>query len=740
MLGLAFAAAACSKSPKGEQSSLFGPQPTEAAAAKSSPTRSPTKPALTVQQQMAVAAELLRAGSFDEAASAYTAAASEAKDASVQPEAVLGAGIAKYSSGDRAASVELLRSALAKAPAQSDTARRSAYLLAVRLNDDTSSTAQQSAAEAVKVLAPYTAAADSNALLPYTLVEYARALDASGDAAGAAASWDRALALPAASSSLRTTVYQQRIAASKAHHDDASTLHWLTLLANATGLSATRYELATLARKTGDEATWAAQLQTIVRDIPGSALAHKAVAGLKAAGYTVDAGQEGLVDYRNSLYDDAEKVLTAAIAEPGQTPAGMAFHTFYLAAVEEDRGKLNDAVRFYDQAADIGADSPYTHRAKYWAARVLENSGDVKAASARYVDLVAHGPAGEFTSEAAFRAGYTLYKAGDDAGAVAAWNALGVSNDSRVLYWKGRSFADLKDEVDAKAAYAAAVAAGPMEFFGLQAALALGTATPLDVSYKQRTLTTTIDWIAIGTWLSTVEPGALPGSPPTAARDLAAVGLRARAARVLLDAGDGANAWRLLELAHEARYIGLTDIAARLAVRLRQAIGVPVSEAPRALLRVLYPLDYVTQLSSESKKNGLDPLFVAAMVRQESFWQPDAGSSAGALGLTQVIPVTGNGIAAQLHISGFVPDDLFRPAVSLQFGAYYLGGELKSYGSAEAALAAYNAGPGNAARWVDSAGGDASPADFVEDVDIDETQHYVQYIFEHYAAYLKAYR
>jgi soluble lytic murein transglycosylase len=64
---------------------------------------------------------------------------------------------------------------------------------------------------------------------------------------------------------------------------------------------------------------------------------------------------------------------------------------------------------------------------------------------------------------------------------------------------------------------------------------------------------------------------------------------------------------------------------------------------------------------------------------------------------------------------------------------------LKSYGSAQAALAAYNAGPGNAARWVGAAGAKASPADFAEDVDIDETQHYVQYIFEHYAAYLKAY-
>ncbi|MEO9256721.1 MAG: tetratricopeptide repeat protein, partial [Tepidiformaceae bacterium] len=515
LLALTSAAAACSKNPKAGESNAFLPGQ-RTTLALPSPTPSPTKPALTVPQQMAAASELLRAGSFDEAASAYAHAATASKDASVQADAALGGGIAEYSTGNREASAELLRTALAKAPAQSDTARRSAYLLAVRLNDDTGSTRTQTATEALKVLQPYTSAADTDALLPYVLVEYARALDATGDTAGAGTNWDRALALPGASSSLQATVYQQRVAASKAHNDDAATLHWLRLLANATGSSATRYELATLARATGDDATWAAQLQTIVRDSPGSALAPKAVADLKAAGYAVDAGQEGLVDYRNSLYDDAATVLTAAIAEPGQAPAGMAFRTFYLAAVDEDTGKLDDAVHFYDQAADIGADSPYTHRAKYWAARVLENSGDVKAASARYVDLVLHGPAGEFTSEAAFRAGYTLYKAGSDASAVAAWNALGVSNDARVLYWEGRAFEGLKDEASARAAYTAAVAAGPMDFFGLQAALALGTAAPLDVSYRQRTLTTAVDWTAISTWLNTVVPGVLPGLPPTA--------------------------------------------------------------------------------------------------------------------------------------------------------------------------------------------------------------------------------
>jgi soluble lytic murein transglycosylase len=155
-------------------------------------------------------------------------------------------------------------------------------------------------------------------------------------------------------------------------------------------------------------------------------------------------------------------------------------------------------------------------------------------------------------------------------------------------------------------------------------------------------------------------------------------------------------------------------------------------------MRLEYPLDFVPTLQAESKAAGIDPLFFAALIRQESLWDPAAGSSAGALGLTQVIPPTGQGIADALGVEGFVADDLFRPSVSLRFGAYYAGEQLRQYqGNALAALAAYNAGPTNAARWLAEAS--ATPADFVERVDIPETQHYVEVILEHYAHYVKAY-
>jgi soluble lytic murein transglycosylase len=98
-----------------------------------------------------------------------------------------------------------------------------------------------------------------------------------------------------------------------------------------------------------------------------------------------------------------------------------------------------------------------------------------------------------------------------------------------------------------------------------------------------------------------------------------------------------------------------------------------------------------------------------------------------------VIPSTGEAIAGELGVAEFDVSDLLRPALSLEFGAHYLGGQLRAYGQALYALSAYNAGPGNAARW--KASGATTPADIAESVDFVETRNYVTYIYEAYAHY-----
>ena len=81
---------------------------------------------------------------------------------------------------------------------------------------------------------------------------------------------------------------------------------------------------------------------------------------------------------------------------------------------------------------------------------------------------------------------------------------------------------------------------------------------------------------------------------------------------------------------------------------------------------------------------------------------------------------------------------IYRPIVNVRFGAYYLDQQLNAFdGDIAAALSAYNAGPGNAARWYETAGGDIDQ--YVETVDFYETRQYIERFYAGQAIYRHLY-
>jgi soluble lytic murein transglycosylase-like protein len=107
----------------------------------------------------------------------------------------------------------------------------------------------------------------------------------------------------------------------------------------------------------------------------------------------------------------------------------------------------------------------------------------------------------------------------------------------------------------------------------------------------------------------------------------------------------------------------------------------------------------VTQaVEDASAEFDLNPWLLVSLIRIESYGIPTAVSNVGALGLTQIMPVTGKEIAGDLHIAEY---DLFDPATNVRMGAYYLGQLLERFeGNERAALAAYNYGPTAVARML----------------------------------------
>jgi soluble lytic murein transglycosylase-like protein len=123
---------------------------------------------------------------------------------------------------------------------------------------------------------------------------------------------------------------------------------------------------------------------------------------------------------------------------------------------------------------------------------------------------------------------------------------------------------------------------------------------------------------------------------------------------------------------------------------------------------------YAAEITAAARNNGIDPALLAGLVRQESNFNPTAGSPAGARGLTQLMPATAAGLGVT---------DVTDPVQSLEGGARYLRRQLDAFGGdVTKALAAYNAGPGAVTKY----GGVPPYA---------ETQSYVQKVQAFAAAY-----
>jgi soluble lytic murein transglycosylase len=161
--------------------------------------------------------------------------------------------------------------------------------------------------------------------------------------------------------------------------------------------------------------------------------------------------------------------------------------------------------------------------------------------------------------------------------------------------------------------------------------------------------------------------------------------------------------------------------------------------APAYFNHLRYGLYYHDLIIAEAQRYGLDPLFMFSLIRQESLFEGFVRSTAGAHGLMQVIPSTGEQIATELSWPpAYTSEDLYRPIVSVRFGAYYLAKNRDLMdGNLYPGLAAYNAGPGNAIAWRELAGDD--PDLYLEVIRFEETRNYIRLIYEIFSTYRSLY-
>jgi soluble lytic murein transglycosylase len=180
--------------------------------------------------------------------------------------------------------------------------------------------------------------------------------------------------------------------------------------------------------------------------------------------------------------------------------------------------------------------------------------------------------------------------------------------------------------------------------------------------------------------------------------------------------------------AKRRRIFGVGVLATVLAVVALVKLG-PLDQA---LQELTLPLRHEDVIRQQATEKGVDAALIAAVIYSESKFQ-DQTSSAGARGLMQVTPDTANEVERHSGGTTFETDDLSDPEINIRYGTYVLRELLDRYdGDEVAALAAYNAGPGNADKW----GGVALELD---DIPFPETRGYVAEVLDKKRAYRETY-
>lgn len=184
-------------------------------------------------------------------------------------------------------------------------------------------------------------------------------------------------------------------------------------------------------------------------------------------------------------------------------------------------------------------------------------------------------------------------------------------------------------------------------------------------------------------------------------------------------------------------YISSQRIISQYYSKLNRELSAPYKDY---FYYLRYPYGYKLYVDKYSTEFGVDPLFVLAVIREESRFNPEAISFAGARGLMQVMPATGRGIASAMGIKNFDIDMLLDAETSVKMGAYYLSRQLASFNQNKYyACGAYNGGPGAMNRWI-SRHGELDIDEFIENISYNETREYVKKVMGSYFFYQLLYK
>lgn len=358
---------------------------------------------------------------------------------------------------------------------------------------------------------------------------------------------------------------------------------------------------------------------------------------------------------------------------------------FFRGDDHQDAGRLNQAIEAYGRAASM-SDTDRSGLARMRWAQIHISRGEHQEAAQLFADYLERYPNGRRWEEASYWAVRAARAAGDTAGT---GDLLDRLHEESPLSYYAHLAAEANDAVPSLPLDAAA-----------------GPPPPLP------------DWLSRDLEV-------------LAALDEAGLdeGAEVHVARMKTAVADSVDL--MLGLARAFNHGGRTIDGIRLGREVRER----GEEWSRALLEAVYPFPYRALITARAEELGLDPYLVAGLIRQESAFVPAIGSSAGAIGLMQIMPATGRQLARALGPRGYRTESLRTAEVNVHLGTRYLADLMERYDSdLPIVLSAYNAGPTRANRWRRFPEAE-DPHRFTERIPFVETRGYVKNVVRNRALY-----
>lgn len=434
----------------------------------------------------------------------------------------------------------------------------------------------------------------------------------------------------------------------------------------------------------------------------------------------------GRAYFNAGRYKDAERLL---LAVAGQAQPALAADALYLAGRAQYRDGRDEMGRgTFLEVVERFAGQPEAVQAMFLSADLDHDEGNTTRAAERYRRTIAMNADLDEVGLAYMRLGGMAYQQGDFAGALERYDAYRTRYPrgqrwNQAAYWAARARDALGQRDEARALLRQIRQRDPFSYYGARAADLLGEpfwTVPLADS-----------------------PADEPGAAGTVVRALTRVDLLRELER------DDAAAY---ELDHARRSHGTGELAYPFAEALAArgygsaaiSIGWDIFRREdvwnERLLRIIYPFPYRNVIMAEAAERGVDPYLAAGLIRQESMFNARAVSPAGAIGLMQVMPGTGEILARPLDVGRFTGELLKKPELNVTLGMRYLADQLEAYDERlPVVLSAYNAGPSRVTRWREIFPEFPDDELFSERIPFEETREYVKIVQQNSRMYRALY-